>query len=286
MMPSPRRIKTISLLIIVTIVVVFYMSSASRQTRASDFYTKTQQALQDRQFQEAAKQRDSESVGSRLKAAEDQAKKAAEEKHARAKEAVEGDGKSVAGRVKLDGDKVPGVAAQGGRPRDQAAMQEHETAEDHDVEMELNAILKKSPSTCYISSSFSPSHNNKTKTQTNPPNPPAIIFSKSYCPHSKAAKHILLEKYHIVPDPYVVELDLHPLGAKMQQALAHMTGRRTVPNVLLMGKSIGGGDDMIELDETDALVEKFKTMGGSRIKTVEHRQPGGEGRQRKRRVDV
>jgi hypothetical protein len=56
--------------------------------------------------------------------------------------------------VKVDGDKVPGVAQQGGRPRDQAAMKEHETPEDHEVEMEMNAILKRSPSTSQVSISL------------------------------------------------------------------------------------------------------------------------------------
>jgi glutaredoxin len=37
-----------------------------------------------------------------------------------------------------------------------------------------------------------------------------IIFSKSYCPFSAKAKRILVEKYSIVPAPFVVELDQHP----------------------------------------------------------------------------
>lgn len=98
-----------------------------------------------------------------------------------------------------------------------------------------------------------------------------IIFSKSYCPHSKKAKHILLEKYKIVPEPYVVELDLHQHGPQLQAVLKHMTGRRTVPNVLLIGKSIGGGDEMEELDETDTLTSMFKEILGGRITEVEHR---------------
>lgn len=112
----------------------------------------------------------------------------------------------------------------------------------------------------------------------------AIIFSKSYCPYSKKAKHILLEKYRIVPEPYVVELDLHPQGAGLQQLLAKSTGRRTVPNILLMGKSIGGGDDMEELDETDKLVAKFKEMGGTRITEVEHRGARAATQPRRARV--
>lgn len=136
------------ILVVVTIVVLFYMSRGASQTQSSDFYTKTQQALQEKEYAEAAKVRDADNVGTRLKAAEEQAKKKAEEKYKDVKAGVEGpDKKGVAGRVKVDGERVPGVAQQGGRPRDQAAMKDHETPEDHEVEMELNAILKKSPST-------------------------------------------------------------------------------------------------------------------------------------------
>jgi hypothetical protein len=84
--------------------------------------------------------------------------------------------KGVAGRVKLGAggssssssssaaaaggagaeEAVPGVAAHGGRPRDQAAK-EGETDEEHSVEVELNAILKKSPSTSPLPPLLSPS---------------------------------------------------------------------------------------------------------------------------------
>ncbi|KAJ4349232.1 hypothetical protein N0V95_004768 [Ascochyta clinopodiicola] len=263
-MPSQRRTRLFGVLFLVTVVVILYVTRSGTQTHVSDFYTKTQEALQQHDFAEAAKQRDADSVGTRLKAAEDAAKKAASDKSAEFHKAVEGKGKdkSVAGRVKIDGDKptpVPGVAAQGGRPRDQTAMKENETPEDHDVEMELNAILKKSP---------------------------IIIFSKSYCPFSARAKHILLAKYTITPAPYVVELDLHPLGPKLQDTLAQMTGRRTVPNVLIQGKSIGGGDDMQDLDDSDKLIETFKSLGGSRIQDVVHngaRTPKAEPAMRRRR---
>jgi len=79
-----------------------------------------------------------------------------------------------------------------------------------------------------------------------------------------------------------VELDIEPLGEKLQALLAHMTGRRTVPNILLIGKSIGGGDDMEELDETDTLVAKFKEIGGTRITDVEHRNARQEIRRQRR----
>lgn len=95
-----------------------------------------------------------------------------------------------------------------------------------------------------------------------------IIFSKSYCPYSKKAKDIILGRYNIVPAPYVEELDLHPLGPGLQAALMKSTGRRTVPNVLINGKSIGGGDDVGSLHQEDKLIETIKSMGGKRIMEV------------------
>jgi len=98
-----------------------------------------------------------------------------------------------------------------------------------------------------------------------------IIFSKSYCPHSKRAKNILLEKYIIDPAPYVVELDKHELGPQLQAKLADLTGRRTVPNVLIQAVSIGGGDDVAELDIKKTLIGKVKELGGKRILDVRER---------------
>lgn len=62
------------------------------------------------------------------------------------------------------------------------------------------------------------------------------------------------------------------MGALLQATLGDTTGRRTVPNVLLMGKSIGGGDDIVELHRTDKLLDTVKRMGGSRIVQASRRE--------------
>ncbi|KAF2196004.1 glutaredoxin, partial [Delitschia confertaspora ATCC 74209] len=98
-----------------------------------------------------------------------------------------------------------------------------------------------------------------------------IIFSKSYCPHSKRAKNILLNLYKIVPAPFVVELDQHPLGLQLQNTLGRSTGRRTVPNVLINGKSIGGGDEVSALHDSGKLLDTVNSMGGKRIMEAEQR---------------
>lgn len=42
-----------------------------------------------------------------------------------------------------------------------------------------------------------------------------------------------------------------------------------MPNVLINGKSIGGGDDVQELHDDDKIVEKITSMGGKRVVKVE-----------------
>lgn len=67
----------------------------------------------------------------------------------------------------------------------------------------------------------------------------------------------------------MVELDQHDLGPALQDALLASTGRRTVPNILINGKSIGGGDDVEALHNEGKLIETVKTMGGKRIMSVD-----------------
>ncbi|RZC44713.1 hypothetical protein C5167_037652 [Papaver somniferum] len=66
------------------------------------------------------------------------------------------------------------------------------------------------------------------------------IFSKSYCPYSIRAKHMFSELHE---KPFVVELDLRDDGAEIQNVLLDLVGKRTVPQVFINGKHIGGSDD-------------------------------------------
>ena len=267
-------------MVLLTVFVTLYMTSSARYTRSSDFYTKTQDALKVKDRAEAAKKIEIDDVSARLKAAEDAAKKAADAKGQKLQEAVTGEDstggeRSVAGRVMMkdQDENVPGVAGVGGKPADRAAAkQEPEAEEDHEVEVELNAILKKSPS------KFPLFHSDILILDTmdkitfslwsvfaNLWLSIVIIFSKTFCPFSLKAKTILLKQYKIVPPPYVVELNEHPLGPALQAALAKSTGRSTVPNVLINGKSIGGGDDIEALHQRGKLIDTVKSMGAKRI---------------------
>ncbi|RSH93831.1 hypothetical protein EHS25_006480 [Saitozyma podzolica] len=100
-----------------------------------------------------------------------------------------------------------------------------------------------------------------------------VVFSKSYCPYSRNAKSIL-EKYHISPAPFVVELDQRPDTLQLQSLLMHLTGRRTVPNILFDFDTIGGSDELTLLHAEGGLQRRFEDMellpGARRRRTPIH----------------
>ncbi|KAL3629765.1 Glutaredoxin-C4 [Castilleja foliolosa] len=79
-----------------------------------------------------------------------------------------------------------------------------------------------------------------------------VIFSKSYCPYCRRAKAVFQA---LKQDPYVVELDERDDGSRIQDALSEKVGRRTVPQVFINGKHLGGSDDTIEAYENGELAK-------------------------------
>ncbi|KAI9673547.1 MAG: hypothetical protein M1829_004054 [Trizodia sp. TS-e1964] len=268
-MPANRRLKAFALVCILLVLTILYYTAGVRQARSHDFYTSTIAKINEKAAAAAEAVRptidvdDMAAVGDRLKEAAKEAKLAAERKTpkpAGGDQAVQNpigpppaadeEGKSVAGRKKMKPDGTPPKWETEKTETDRVKQlqkekaESEETPEDHAVEFELDSIFKKSP---------------------------IIIISKSYCPYSLKAKGILLDRYTIDPRPYVVELDKHPLGAALQALLAKTTGRRTVPNVLVQGRSIGGGDEIEALHQRNALAETIRSMGGSRVTSAELR---------------
>ncbi|KAF7650483.1 hypothetical protein LDENG_00125550 [Lucifuga dentata] len=78
-----------------------------------------------------------------------------------------------------------------------------------------------------------------------------VIFSKTTCPYCKMAKNVFNE---IGATYKVIELDEHSDGRRLQEALAHMTGARTVPRVFINGNCIGGGSDTKQLHQQGKLL--------------------------------
>ena len=69
-----------------------------------------------------------------------------------------------------------------------------------------------------------------------------VIFAKSYCPYCKATKALFAEQFSGVQTK-IFDLDLMDDGAAIQAHLLTKTGQRTVPNVFVRGKHLGGNDD-------------------------------------------
>ncbi|EHK26459.1 uncharacterized protein TRIVIDRAFT_36379 [Trichoderma virens Gv29-8] len=250
-MPSPRRMRLLMVAVVITVVVMlFYSSGMEPEADAAlkGFYEKTKEAM------ERGTARGQAVINSQTGAKaghipadkdgdgdiDDDDKVASQELQERL-QAVAQEAKDKANEKSPKPDipsKIVGVGSSAEGQEKKGQTTKEETKEEHEAEVEINSILKKSP---------------------------VIIFSKSYCPYSKRAKGILLEKYSITPEPFVVELDEHPLGPHLQDYLLKKTGRRTVPNILINGVSIGGADDIVAMDNEDKLVAKVRDLGQARI---------------------
>jgi len=90
----------------------------------------------------------------------------------------------------------------------------------------------------------------------NTPNTPilqVVVFSKSYCPYCEKTKALFAD---LGVDIKVHELDLMgDDGPPLQMALLDMTGQKSVPNVFVKGKHIGGNDDTQAAAQSGALQE-------------------------------
>ena len=81
---------------------------------------------------------------------------------------------------------------------------------------------------------------------------PVLIFSKSYCPHCTKVKRLFNS---LGVRASAVELDLTSEGGAMQRELEGISNQRTVPNVFIGGRHIGGCDHTLALHEEGRLAE-------------------------------
>ncbi|EPQ60274.1 glutaredoxin [Gloeophyllum trabeum ATCC 11539] len=80
------------------------------------------------------------------------------------------------------------------------------------------------------------------------------IFSKSYCPYCKRAKALITSKFPNVPTK-IYELDEMSEGSDIQDYLTEKTGQRTVPNIFINKKHVGGCDAVTALDSQGQLAK-------------------------------
>ncbi|CAH0486500.1 unnamed protein product [Peronospora farinosa] len=84
---------------------------------------------------------------------------------------------------------------------------------------------------------------------------PLVLFSKSYCPYCRKTKATLAEHG---AKPVVFELDTREDGPAIQAFLFRLTRQSTVPNLFIKGKSVGGNDNVQELERSGQLADQLK----------------------------
>ena len=77
-----------------------------------------------------------------------------------------------------------------------------------------------------------------------------LVFSKSFCPYCAKVKNLF--QLHGI-DYALVELDQNSEGEEIQKVLIEKTGQRTVPEVFVMSKKIGGSSETIEAWENGTI---------------------------------
>lgn len=81
------------------------------------------------------------------------------------------------------------------------------------------------------------------------------IYTKSYCGYCYAAKNLLMKRGFAFE-----ETDLSG-NFPAEQEMRDLTGRTTVPQILINGMPVGGYTDLIELDRAGKL-DAFRTASG------------------------
>eukprot|EP00276_Gloeochaete_wittrockiana_P010376 CAMPEP_0184652368 /NCGR_PEP_ID=MMETSP0308-20130426/10069_1 /TAXON_ID=38269 /ORGANISM="Gloeochaete witrockiana, Strain SAG 46.84" /LENGTH=104 /DNA_ID=CAMNT_0027087205 /DNA_START=2089 /DNA_END=2403 /DNA_ORIENTATION=- len=87
---------------------------------------------------------------------------------------------------------------------------------------------------------------------------PVVVFSKTYCPYCTKVKG-LFEELKVKAKIY--ELDDLPDGDSIQEALAAITGQRTVPNVFIGGNHVGGCDNTVAAQKSGKLKQLLSSAG-------------------------
>lgn len=87
---------------------------------------------------------------------------------------------------------------------------------------------------------------------------PVVVFSKTYCGYCNRVKQLLSQ---LQVKNKMIELDEESDGREIQAALAEWTGQRTVPNVFINGKHIGGCDVVMAKHQQGQLVPLLAEAG-------------------------
>nr|CAD1838346.1 unnamed protein product [Ananas comosus var. bracteatus] len=87
---------------------------------------------------------------------------------------------------------------------------------------------------------------------------PVVVFSKTFCPYCNRVKQLLAQ---LGANFKAIELDVESDGSEIQSAQLAWTGQRTVPNVFIGGKHIGGCDTVTAKHNEGKLVPLLTEAG-------------------------
>jgi glutaredoxin 3 len=77
--------------------------------------------------------------------------------------------------------------------------------------------------------------------------PDIILYTAGWCPYCERARHLLTKKGLVFSEIHVDD------DAKSREEMIARSGRRTVPQVFIGTKHVGGCDDLFALDGTGEL---------------------------------
>lgn len=77
--------------------------------------------------------------------------------------------------------------------------------------------------------------------------PKVVIYTTNYCPFCISAKALLRSKNMEFEEIDITHDD------RLQDEIKQLSGRRTVPQIFIDGKSVGGFDDIKQLDAAGEL---------------------------------
>ena len=80
--------------------------------------------------------------------------------------------------------------------------------------------------------------------------PHVIVYSGPFCPYCTKAK-ALLDKKNVTYEDFNVKED----ADKLQEMLEKSGGRKTIPQIFINGRHIGGCDDLYALNDAGKLDE-------------------------------
>ncbi|KNZ32292.1 MAG: glutaredoxin [Methylibium sp. NZG] len=82
------------------------------------------------------------------------------------------------------------------------------------------------------------------------------MYTTQTCPYCVRAKALLAQRGVTAIDE--VRVDLNPAA---RDAMVHLTGRRTVPQIFIGSTHVGGCDDLVALDQRGELMPLLAASG-------------------------